>query len=88
MVSDPRRVIGWVMSVTEVYGKYTVDEPKKELAMIEKYGVDESSNQDPKKMEKAASEGCPKCGQKVQRHGNVVLCPNCGSEPFEADRPK
>lgn len=54
--------------------------------MTEKYGVDESSNQDPKKMEKAASEGCPKCGQKVQRHGNVILCPNCGSEPFEKDK--
>lgn len=63
-----------------------MDEPKKELAMIEKYGVDESSNQDPKKMEKAASEGCPKCGQKVQRHGNVILCPSCGSEPFEKDK--
>lgn len=54
--------------------------------MIEKYGVDESTEQDSKKMEKAAAEGCPRCGRKVQLHGNVLLCPNCGSEPFEKDQ--
>lgn len=47
---------------------------------MDKYGVDESQNED---MDKKASEGCPKCGAAPQRHGNTLLCPNCGSEPFE-----
>lgn len=48
---------------------------------MEKYGVDE--NVDGEKLEKQASEGCPGCGAKVQRHGNVLVCPNCGTAPFE-----
>ena len=54
---------------------------------MEKYGVDETTNVDQKKMEKAASQGCPECGAKVERHGNVVLCPTHGSKPFETEKP-
>lgn len=48
---------------------------------MEKYGVSESSNQE--KLEKSAAEGCPQCGAKVTRHGSTLVCPRCGSEPFE-----
>lgn len=48
---------------------------------MEKYGVDESTDQE--KLEKQASEGCPKCGGKVERHGSTLMCRNCGTEPFE-----
>lgn len=48
---------------------------------MEKFGVDEGAEQD--KMEKAAAQGCPDCGSKVERHGNVMICPKCGSKPFE-----
>jgi len=51
---------------------------------MEKYGVDEQINQE--KLEKQASEGCPKCGGKVTRHGNILACENCGTEPFEQGR--
>jgi hypothetical protein len=47
---------------------------------MDKYGVDESKND---KMKKFASGGCPKCGAKIERHGDVLMCPNCGTEPFE-----
>jgi len=47
---------------------------------MEKFGVDEAGTEN----EKLASNGCPKCGSdKVQKHGNTLICPNCGSEPFE-----
>jgi uncharacterized Zn finger protein (UPF0148 family) len=46
---------------------------------MDKYGVDEQGAEN----EKVAAEGCPKCGAKVQKHGNVLACPNCGTEPFE-----
>lgn len=48
---------------------------------MDKFAVDESVDQDA--MEKAASEGCPLCGAKCERHGNTLLCPTHGSEPFE-----
>lgn len=48
---------------------------------MEKYGVDESV--DGEDLEKKASEGCPECGAKVQRHGNVLVCPTHGTAPFE-----
>jgi ribosomal protein S27AE len=48
---------------------------------MEKYGVDETIDQE--KLEKSASEGCPKCGGKVTRHGAILICKNCGTEPFE-----
>jgi hypothetical protein len=51
------------------------------LRYMEKYGVAESK-------EKTASENsndqhCPKCGGKVESHGAVHLCQQCGSAPFE-----
>lgn len=46
---------------------------------MDKLGVDETGSEN----EKKASEGCPKCGSKVERHGNVLACPKCGTEPFE-----
>lgn len=49
---------------------------------MDKFGVDEGSNQED--LEKKAAQGCPKCGSnKVQRHGKILICPNCGTEPFE-----
>lgn len=47
---------------------------------MDKYGVDEGKSD---KMNKLASEGCPKCGSKLELHGNVLICPKCGTEPFE-----
>lgn len=46
---------------------------------MDKFGVDETGSE----QEKVAAEGCPVCGAKVQKHGNVLACPNCGTEPFE-----
>lgn len=48
---------------------------------MEKYAVDESRNQ--VDLEKVAAQGCPECGAKVERHGNVLMCPKHGSKPFE-----
>ncbi len=50
---------------------------------MEKYGVDENVNQE--QLEKKAAEGCPLCGRAPARHGSVLICPEHGSEPFEAD---
>lgn len=61
---------------------------QKEKAMsdeeMSKYGVDESLDT-PDSLEKhSAKKGkCPKCGADCDMHGDVVICPNCGSEPFE-----
>jgi uncharacterized Zn finger protein (UPF0148 family) len=43
-----------------------------------KLGVDESGKGD-----KTASEGCPECGAKVEKHGNISVCPKHGTAPFE-----
>lgn len=48
---------------------------------MDKLGVDEG--QDQEVLEKAASDGCPQCGKKVERHGQVLVCPRCGTAPFE-----
>ena len=48
---------------------------------MDKYAVDEGNKDND--LEKKAAKGCPKCGAELQRHGNTLLCPNCGSEPFE-----
>lgn len=52
--------------------------------MMDKYGVDESA-ETPDSLEKTAKESgtCPKCNGRIERHGQVYICPNCGSEPFE-----
>lgn len=47
---------------------------------MEKYGVDESLTPE---LEKQANQGCPLCGRKPERHGQVLMCPEHGSEPFE-----
>ena len=47
---------------------------------LEKYGVDTSVDED---LEKKASQDCPKCGKKPVLYGTVLVCPGCGSEPFE-----
>ena len=52
--------------------------------MTEKYAVDE--NVDQEQLEKQAASGCPECGKKVERHGNVLMCPTHGSEPFERSK--
>jgi Zn finger protein HypA/HybF involved in hydrogenase expression len=50
---------------------------------MDKYGVDEGT-EDQEILEKRSSQGCPKCGStRVQRHGSTLICPNCGTEPFE-----
>ncbi len=48
---------------------------------MHKYAVDEG--QDNETLEKAASHGCPQCGATIERHGDVAVCPNCGTKPFE-----
>lgn len=52
--------------------------------MTEKYAVDE--NVDQEQLEKQAASGCPVCGKHPERHGNVLLCPTHGSEPFERSK--
>lgn len=56
----------------------------REEKLMEKYGVDEQVDQHG--MEKAASEGCPICGSRVEKHGRVLCCPKCGTEPFERSK--
>lgn len=51
---------------------------------MEKFAVDEEVDQE--QLEKQASQGCPVCGKQPERHGNVLMCPVHGSEPFEKKR--
>lgn len=55
-----------------------------EVEQMDKFGVDESQVEN----EKIASSGCPECGAKVERHGNVLACPTHGTEPFEKKKGK
>lgn len=50
---------------------------------MEKLGVDEQVDQE--ELEKQATDGCPACGAKPVVHGRILICPNCGSEPFEKE---
>lgn len=52
-----------------------------EQESMEKFGVDESVDQE--RLEKKAANGCPVCGRTPKRHGNVLMCPEHGSEPYE-----
>jgi RNA polymerase subunit RPABC4/transcription elongation factor Spt4 len=52
---------------------------------MNKYGVDETKGPD---LEKQATQGCPVCGKTPERHGNVLMCPVHGSEPFETEKKK
>lgn len=63
-----------------IKAKYGKGKTMQELGM-EKLGVDEGVDQDA--MEKAAASGCPECGAKCERHGSVMVCPTCGTAPFE-----
>jgi transposase len=51
---------------------------------LEKYGVDESLEV-PESLEKKAAKNCPKCGSKLEKHGAIVKCPECGTAPFEKE---
>jgi rubrerythrin len=53
---------------------------------MEKYAVDETTNNE--RMDKLATPKgyCPVCGQEVRVHGTVRVCPKCGTEPFEENR--
>lgn len=51
--------------------------------VMDKLGVDTSTGKDQDQLEKEASEGCPECGRKLQKHGSVLICPEHGSSPFE-----
>jgi len=51
---------------------------------MKKFGV--SEDKDLKKTAEDPNSGkCPACGGRLVQHGNVILCENCGSEPFEKD---
>lgn len=51
---------------------------------MEKLGVDEGIDQE--ELEKKATQGCPICGATPVRHGNTLVCPTHGSEPFESEK--
>jgi len=56
---------------------------------MEKYGVDEVDKkaESTKVGEDAqGAETCPKCGNPVAHHGEVRVCPKCGTEPFEGEQ--
>ena len=78
MVGSPNKARKYEVRFKKSYhlGKL-IKEVKK---IMEKYGVAEEVDKD---MEKHASEGCPECGAKVERHGQTLMCPNCGTAPFE-----
>ncbi len=49
---------------------------------MEKYGVNENEKAKTASTDKPK---CPKCGAELEQHGNVQLCPEHGSAPFETD---
>jgi nucleoid DNA-binding protein/predicted RNA-binding Zn-ribbon protein involved in translation (DUF1610 family) len=61
--------------------RQALNETRPKEIQMDKLGVDETV--DEQVMEKAAHEGCPNCGAKVVWEGQVLICPNCGTEPFE-----
>ncbi len=48
---------------------------------MEKYGVEQEEEDETKTADEKTA--CPKCGQEVEKHGSVKICPKDGSEPFE-----
>jgi tRNA(Ile2) C34 agmatinyltransferase TiaS len=52
---------------------------------MEKLGVQETEvgGVSQETLEKQAMQGCPKCGGRVERHGRILTCAKCGTEPFE-----
>lgn len=53
---------------------------------MDKYAVEEEVDQET--LEKKASAGCPICGKKPERHGQLLMCPEHGSAPWEQDKKK
>lgn len=51
---------------------------------MQKYGVYEEPQLSPKTADLATPRTCPLCGKRVEQHGNVFLCPEHGSKPFES----
>ncbi|MCI0563295.1 MAG: hypothetical protein MN733_32865 [Nitrososphaera sp.] len=51
---------------------------------MNKYGVSESVERE--RLAKLAQSGCPNCGGKVRREGDLLFCEKCGTEPFEGER--
>ena len=49
---------------------------------MDKYGIDQSGQDD----DKVAAEGCPQCGAEIVKHGEVKICPNCGTAPWEGKK--
>lgn len=47
---------------------------------MDKFGVDQGMTPEQQKL---AAVGCPVCGAKPVRQGNLLFCPKHGSEPFE-----
>lgn len=47
---------------------------------MEKYGVDEDEEQ---VKHASSNKACPACGGTLERHGEVLKCTKCGTEPFE-----
>ena len=57
--------------------------------VMNKYGVDEGPGVVVKLgQESCLIEHCPTCGAVCVRHGTVLLCPTCGSKPFEENSTK
>lgn len=52
---------------------------------MDKLGVDETTGRSQEQLEKMAAHGCPECGEKLTKHGSVLLCPTHGSAPFEQE---
>jgi ribosomal protein L37AE/L43A len=52
---------------------------------MEKFGVEEVESDDKTAQDKN-DRPCPRCGAalRAKLETGVLLCPNCGSEPFEA----
>ena len=70
-------------AIQDRYGKQKMEiEMNNDDEGMSKYGVDEAGTA----QEKKASAGCPNCGGKVEKHGNVLACAKCGTEPFEAKK--
>ena len=61
---------------------------RKEEDTVDKLGVDETGTVSQEELEKKAMAGCPKCGGRVERHGAILTCANCGTEPWEGEGAK
>jgi len=62
--------------------KELIHEKLEQEKVMEKYGVNENINS--QQLEKQAAQGCPECGDKLSKHGSVLVCPTHGTEPFES----